>query len=193
VMPALLALMDLPPKAIPDESSAAKPLALLPEGVLLEVWGEVARPAAAAGRTSDAALHRPLQGRAKPRRRQCSWSPLRRWREPEPSSKHRRGDRGQARHPGGRASRYRGSRRGPERPLLVPALVVTEVSYLLADRIGPYAELAFSRSIADGEVVIEPVLDPEWERVEELTEQYLDLSGSWMPPSSCSGSGTTPR
>jgi uncharacterized protein len=62
-----------------------------------------------------------------------------------------------------------------ERPLLVPALVVTEVSYLLADRIGPHAELAFSRSIANGEVVVEPVLDAEWRRVAELTEQYLDL------------------
>lgn len=30
---------------------------------------------------------------------------------------------------------------GGARPLLVPALVVTEVSYLLADRIGAHAEL----------------------------------------------------
>ena len=62
-----------------------------------------------------------------------------------------------------------------ERPLLVPALVVTEVSYLLADRIGTHAELAFGRSIADGELVVEPVLDSEWERIASLTEQYLDL------------------
>jgi len=62
-----------------------------------------------------------------------------------------------------------------ERPLLVPALVVTEVSYLLADRIGAHAELAFGRSIADGELVVEPVLDSEWERIAGLTEQYLDL------------------
>jgi predicted nucleic acid-binding protein len=32
------------------------------------------------------------------------------------------------------------------RPLLVPALVITEVSYLLGDRIGPHAEVAFARS-----------------------------------------------
>ena len=62
-----------------------------------------------------------------------------------------------------------------ERPLLVPALVVTEVSYLLADRVGAQAELAFARSVADGELVIEPVLDSEWGRIAELTEQYLDL------------------
>ncbi|MGI8493273.1 MAG: type II toxin-antitoxin system VapC family toxin [Acidimicrobiales bacterium] len=62
-----------------------------------------------------------------------------------------------------------------ERPLLVPALVVTEVGYLLADRIGAHAEFAFGRSIAAGELVVEPVLEPEWERIAELTEQYLDL------------------
>lgn len=61
------------------------------------------------------------------------------------------------------------------RPLLVPALVVTEVSYLLGDRIGPQAELAFARAVADGELVVEPVLDSEWARIAELTEQYLDL------------------
>jgi hypothetical protein len=61
------------------------------------------------------------------------------------------------------------------RPLLVPALVVTEVSYLLSDRIGPHAELAFARAVANGELVVEPVLDSEWSRIAELTAQYLDL------------------
>jgi uncharacterized protein len=62
-----------------------------------------------------------------------------------------------------------------ERPLLVPALVLTEVSYLLSDRIGAHAELAFVRSLAAGELVVEPVLDSDWERIAELMEQYLDL------------------
>jgi predicted nucleic acid-binding protein len=57
----------------------------------------------------------------------------------------------------------------------VPALVVTEVSYLLSDRIGAHAELAFARSIARGELIVEPVLDSEWDRVVDLTEQYADL------------------
>lgn len=61
------------------------------------------------------------------------------------------------------------------RPLLVPALVLTEVSYLLSDRIGPHAELAFARAVAGGELVVEPVLDSEWERIAELMERYLDL------------------
>lgn len=62
-----------------------------------------------------------------------------------------------------------------DRPLLVPALVVAEVSYLLADRIGVHAELAFARSLAAAELLVEPVLDSEWGRIAELTEQYLDL------------------
>lgn len=61
------------------------------------------------------------------------------------------------------------------RPLLVPALVVTEVCYLLGDRIGAHAELAFVRSIADAELVVEPVLDTDWGRIADLMKQYLDL------------------
>jgi predicted nucleic acid-binding protein len=62
------------------------------------------------------------------------------------------------------------------RPLIVPALVVAEVGHLLSDRLGAHAEAAFARSIASGELVVEPVLDTEWERIAELTEQYADLS-----------------
>lgn len=61
------------------------------------------------------------------------------------------------------------------RPLLVPALVVTEVAYLLGDRIGPHAELAFARSLARGELLVEPVLDSDWPRIADLTDEYQDL------------------
>ncbi len=61
------------------------------------------------------------------------------------------------------------------RPLLVPALVVTEVAYLLGDRIGPHAEVAFARSLERGELLVEPVLDFDWPRIAELTDQYQDL------------------
>jgi predicted nucleic acid-binding protein len=61
------------------------------------------------------------------------------------------------------------------RPLLVPALVLTEVSYLMSDRIGPHAELLFARSLAAGELIVEPVLESDWDRITELMEQYLDL------------------
>jgi uncharacterized protein len=61
------------------------------------------------------------------------------------------------------------------RPLLVPELVVTEVSYLLGDRIGPHAEIAFAQAISDGEVMVESVHESEWERIAQLMEQYNDL------------------
>jgi uncharacterized protein len=61
------------------------------------------------------------------------------------------------------------------RPLFVPQLVVTEVCYLLLDRLGPRAELAFVRSIAAGELIVEPVIDADWDRIAQLTERYLDL------------------
>lgn len=62
-----------------------------------------------------------------------------------------------------------------ERPLLVPALVLIEVSCLVSDRIGPHADLAFARSIAHGELVVEPVLDSDWARIAELMEECLGL------------------
>jgi predicted nucleic acid-binding protein len=61
------------------------------------------------------------------------------------------------------------------RPLLVPALVLTEVSYLLGDRISPRAELVLARALAAGELSVEPVADADWERIGDLMEQYLDL------------------
>ena len=60
-------------------------------------------------------------------------------------------------------------------PLLVPHLIVAEVAYLLATRIGPHAEIAFAHSIAAGELTVEPVLDSEWGRIADLVDQYSDL------------------
>jgi uncharacterized protein len=62
-----------------------------------------------------------------------------------------------------------------EGPLLVPELVVCEVAYLLSDRIGAHAELAFARALAAGELIAEPVDAHEWGRVTELVERYEDL------------------
>ena len=79
------------------------------------------------------------------------------------------------------ATRDRNHRRSIEllssapRPLVVPSLVVTEVAYLLGDRIGPHAEIAFARSLERGELLVEPVVDSDWRRIVELTEQYADL------------------
>ena len=60
-------------------------------------------------------------------------------------------------------------------PLLVGELAVSEVAYLLGVRLGAQAEIAFAQSIAAGELTVEPVLDTEWSRIAELTEQYGDL------------------
>ena len=60
-------------------------------------------------------------------------------------------------------------------PLVVPALVVTEVAYFLGDRIAHAAEQAFSRSLRDGELLVEPVEPSDWARIVELLEEYADL------------------
>lgn len=62
-----------------------------------------------------------------------------------------------------------------ERPLVVPALVVTEVAYFLGDRIGHQGELAFARSLRDGELLVEPVEPSDWARIAELLGEYADL------------------
>lgn len=61
------------------------------------------------------------------------------------------------------------------RPLLVPALVVTEVGYFLADRLAPEAERAFVAALRDGELFVEPVEPADWARIHELLVEYADL------------------
>ena len=61
------------------------------------------------------------------------------------------------------------------RPLVVPTLVVTEGAYLLGDRVGPAAEMAFARSLRDRELLVEPVDSADWSRIWELCERYADL------------------
>lgn len=59
--------------------------------------------------------------------------------------------------------------------LLVPVTILAEIAYLLRERIGAHAELAFVRSIAKGELAIEPVLRADLSRAEELMETYTDI------------------
>lgn len=63
---------------------------------------------------------------------------------------------------------------GASRPLIVPSLVVTEVAYLLGDRIGAEAEATFARSLASGELQAEPVAPSDWERIATLVADYAD-------------------
>jgi predicted nucleic acid-binding protein len=60
-------------------------------------------------------------------------------------------------------------------PLLVPALVITEVVYLLGTRLGAEAEVRFLGSLAAGELIVEHVHASDWLRVAELVWTYRDL------------------
>lgn len=60
-------------------------------------------------------------------------------------------------------------------PLLVPILVVTEVAYLVATRLGAGPEVRFLGDLAAGTLTPEPVLAGDWLRMAELTARYRDL------------------
>jgi predicted nucleic acid-binding protein len=60
-------------------------------------------------------------------------------------------------------------------PLLVPALVVTEVVYLLASRLGTSAEVRFLGDLATGDLLVEPVPASDWLRIAALVSRYRDL------------------
>lgn len=60
-------------------------------------------------------------------------------------------------------------------PLIVPALVVTEVVYLIGTRLGVDPEVRFLGDLAAGSFQVEPVEPRDWLRIAELTAQYRDL------------------
>jgi len=59
--------------------------------------------------------------------------------------------------------------------LLAPVTILPEVAYLLRERIGSHAERALVRSIANGELSIEPVHLADLSRAEQLMDAYADL------------------
>ncbi|HEY2303057.1 MAG TPA: PIN domain-containing protein [Acidimicrobiales bacterium] len=61
-------------------------------------------------------------------------------------------------------------------PLLVPVLVVTEVAYLLAARLGSDAEIRFLGDFAAGNLIDQPVAAEDWLRIAALVGQYRDLA-----------------
>lgn len=61
----------------------------------------------------------------------------------------------------------------PDLELVLPALVVAEVTYLVGRRLGPSAEAAFLRGLVHIEV--EAPSSDDWERIAELVEEYADL------------------
>jgi uncharacterized protein len=60
-------------------------------------------------------------------------------------------------------------------PLHVPELVVTEVVYLVATRLGAEAEVRFLGDLASGAFTVEPVRPDEWERLAELVWRNRDM------------------
>ena len=59
--------------------------------------------------------------------------------------------------------------------MLVPTLVITEVVYLLATRLGVDAEVRFLGDLASGNLIPEPVASSDWLRIAELVARYSDL------------------
>jgi predicted nucleic acid-binding protein len=60
-------------------------------------------------------------------------------------------------------------------PLIVPTLVITEVAYLIASRLGWQAEARFLGDFAAGEMTLEPVDPKDVLRITELVARYHDL------------------
>lgn len=60
-------------------------------------------------------------------------------------------------------------------PLIIPTLVITEVVYLLATRLGPDPEVRFLADLAAGEFIVEPVAAGDWMLIAELVARYHDL------------------
>jgi len=65
--------------------------------------------------------------------------------------------------------------RARPRNVVVPVSVLPEVSYLLQTRIGPAAEQAFIRAVADGELVVEALEPEDIVRAATLLQDYADL------------------
>lgn len=60
-------------------------------------------------------------------------------------------------------------------PLIVPTLVVTEVVYLLATRLGTDAEVRFLGDLASAAFSVEAVAAADWLRIAELVARYRHL------------------
>ncbi len=60
-------------------------------------------------------------------------------------------------------------------PIRLPVTILPEVAWLLGTRLGPAAETAFSRALANGEFEVEPLDEREdLRRIADLTAEYLD-------------------
>lgn len=60
-------------------------------------------------------------------------------------------------------------------PLVTTPLVIAEAAYLIDRQLGPNAEAALFRSIADGALTVEPLVHDDWLRISDLVQEYADL------------------
>jgi predicted nucleic acid-binding protein len=60
-------------------------------------------------------------------------------------------------------------------PLIVPMLVLAEVTYLAGERLHTDAELRLLADLIVGNFIAEPVQPIDWRRIAELVERYADL------------------
>ncbi len=60
-------------------------------------------------------------------------------------------------------------------PLIVPHLVITEVVYFIATRLGAATEVRFLGDLANGAFAVEAVQPGDWLRIAELVWTYHDL------------------
>jgi uncharacterized protein len=60
-------------------------------------------------------------------------------------------------------------------PLVIPTLVITEVTYLISARLGTEPEIRFLGDLASGALGVEPVAARDWLRIAELVAAYHDL------------------
>jgi uncharacterized protein len=60
-------------------------------------------------------------------------------------------------------------------PLITSALVIAEAAYMITRQIGTQGELALYDSILEGSLVVEDLVDEDWQRIRELVERYKDL------------------
>lgn len=62
-----------------------------------------------------------------------------------------------------------------DQQLLLPATVAAEVGYLLSERVSPSLEVAFLRGVAEGDFEPIDLTTADYQRMAELTGQYVDL------------------
>lgn len=60
-------------------------------------------------------------------------------------------------------------------PLIVPQLVIAEVTHFIGTRLDARAEVRFLTDLVSGNYLIEPVMPEDWPRIAELVWRYRDL------------------